>query len=93
MTRPTPIFFKQFFILTNLYQHAKNQTFSLICSRDIVNSKILQSYWQITFGQYFRQQNFPKYEICQGMQELIPSQKANQYLSGINQCLTDTSRF
>ena len=33
----------------NLHQYAKNQAFSLFCSRDIVNLKILQSDWSKVF--------------------------------------------
>ena len=33
----------------NLHQYAKNQAFSLFCSRDIVNLKILQSDWLKVF--------------------------------------------
>ena len=43
MTLPIPMFFNQLFILMNFHQHAKNQTFSSFCSRDIVDLKILQS--------------------------------------------------
>ena len=36
-----PIFLNQLLFSINLYQHAKNQAFSLFCSRDIVDLKIL----------------------------------------------------
>ena len=49
LTMPTPIFFNQLFILTNLHQHAKNQTISRFCSRDVVDLKILQYDWPRAF--------------------------------------------
>ena len=52
----------------NLYQRAQNQTFSLFCSTDLVDLKILLSVRQEYFGPYFRNQNFPKYEICPSTQ-------------------------
>ena len=42
----------------NLQQHAKSQTFSSFCSRDLLNLKI-----QEHFGPYLRNQDFSKYEI------------------------------
>ena len=38
---PMPIFFNQLLISMNLHQYPKNQVFSSVCSRDIVNLKIL----------------------------------------------------
>ena len=40
LTTPTAIFFNQFLICTNLYEHSKNQVFSSFCSR--VDLKILR---------------------------------------------------
>ena len=52
MTMPIQIFFNQFLVLMNMYQHAKNQAFS-IYFRDIFDLKILQSdspraFWAIS---------------------------------------------
>ena len=49
MTIPNSIFFNQLLVSMNLYQHAKNQTFSSFCPRDIVALNILQSDWPKTF--------------------------------------------
>ena len=57
-TTPTPIFFSQLLISMNLYEHAKNQTFSLICSRDIVDLKILQPDWSRAFWLISQEQDF-----------------------------------
>ena len=43
LTMPTPNVFDQFLIYVDLYEHAKNQAISLICSGDMVDSKILRS--------------------------------------------------
>ena len=43
------IFFSQLLISMNLYQYAKNKTFPLFCSRDVVDLKILQSDWPRVF--------------------------------------------
>ena len=42
---PIQKIFDQLLSYVNLYQHAKNQAISLICSRDMVNENILQSDW------------------------------------------------
>ena len=41
--------FDQILIFVNLYQHAKNEAMSLICSGEVVHLKILQSDWLIAF--------------------------------------------
>ena len=46
---PTPILSNQLLTSINLYQHAKIQTFSSMCSGDTVNLKMLQSYWPRAF--------------------------------------------
>ena len=69
MTTPTPIFFNQLLISMNLYEHAKNQPVSSYCSREIVDLKILQYDWPRAFWSI--SQNFPKYEICPRIQQLI----------------------
>ena len=58
MTKPTTIFFIQLLISMNLYQHAKNQAFSLFCSRDIVGLKILQSDWSRAFWPIYQEPEF-----------------------------------
>ena len=52
----------------NLYQHAKHQVISLIVSGEIVDLKILQSDWLSAFSQI---QDFPKYKMCAGTQQMI----------------------
>ena len=42
LTTPTPKILKQLLILMNLYQHAKNEAVSLLCSGEIVDLKILE---------------------------------------------------
>ena len=37
LATPIPNFFDQLFIYVNLYQYAKNQAISLICSEDMVD--------------------------------------------------------
>ena len=68
---PTQSIFDQLLVLVNLYQDAKNQPISLICSGDMVDKKILQSDWLRTFTPYLRNKNFSKYEICAGIQPII----------------------
>ena len=55
---PTQIFFNQLLISINLYQHAKNQAFSSLCSGDIVNLKILQSDWSRAFWPISQEPDF-----------------------------------
>ena len=57
MKTPISIFFNNLLISVNLYQHAKNQTFSSFCSRDIVDLKILQSDWPKTFWHISQEPN------------------------------------
>ena len=42
---PNQKIFKQLLKFVDLHQHAKNETVQSICSREIVNLKILQSDW------------------------------------------------
>ena len=42
---PIQKIFDQLLSYVNLYQYAKNQAISLICSRDMVDENILQSDW------------------------------------------------
>ena len=48
---PTKIFLNQPLIFMTLYEHAKNQTILLCCSRDIVDLKIPQYFglWNYVF--------------------------------------------
>ena len=48
----------QFLIFVNLYQHAKNEAVSSICSREIVDLKILQSDWLTAFWSTSQEQDF-----------------------------------
>ena len=49
-------------VLANLYQDAKNQAISSICSEKIVDLKILHSDWL---------RGFPKYGIFEGTHQII----------------------
>ena len=58
----------------NLYQHAKNQTFSSFYSRDIVDLKFLQSdwppaFWAISHESDFSQNSYLS-QICISMKEI-----------------------
>ena len=57
MTTSTLIFFNQFLISMNLYQHAKNQVFLSFCS-----AILLTGHEHV--GLYLWNQTFHKYEIC-----------------------------
>ena len=64
----------QLLVYVNLYQHAKNLVISQICSRDMVEWKILQSDWLTTswpISQVSRKIFFSKYGICAGKQDII----------------------
>ena len=65
MTTSTLIFFNQFLISMNLYQHAKNQVFLSFCSGNVwfKNPAFLLTGHE-HFGLYLRNQNIHKYEIC-----------------------------
>ena len=56
-----PNILNQLFISMNLYQYAKNQTISSLCSGDIVDLKTLPAHWPVTFGTFFKNQNFPRF--------------------------------
>ena len=56
----------------NLYQHAKNQAFSLFCSRNIVDLKILQfdsprAFWSISQEPEFSQMR----DLCKNISNNI----------------------
>ena len=56
----------------NLYQYAKNQTFSLFCSRDIVNLKTLQSDWSRAFWPISREPEFSQvWDLCKNTANTI----------------------
>ena len=62
---PTPIFFNQLLISMNLYENAKHQAFSLFCSRDIVDLKILQSGWLRAFWPISQEPDFSQVQdLC-----------------------------
>ena len=48
-------FLEPLLIHVNLYQQAKNQTISKICSGDMIDQKILQSDWLRTFWHVFQE--------------------------------------
>ena len=68
---PTPTLFIQVLISMNLYQHANNQVFSLFCSRDIFDLKMLWSDWSRAFWPISQEPEFTKYGICPSVQQLI----------------------
>ena len=68
---PTPIFFDQLLISMNLDQNSKNQAFSLFCSRDTIDLKIMQSDWQRAFWHISQEPGFSQYGICARIQQLI----------------------
>ena len=52
-------------IYVNLYQHAKNQVISLICSGDMADLKILQSDWLRTFWLVSQEPEFSQiWDLC-----------------------------
>ena len=53
----------------HLYRHAKDLAFSSFCSRDIWLKNL--AIWLVKSYLMERNQNFPKYEIYSGMQQLI----------------------
>ena len=55
---PNQKFFNQLLIFVNLYQHAKNEAVSSICSIEIVDLKILLSHWQRAFWLISQKQDF-----------------------------------
>ena len=58
--------FHQLLIFRNLYQHARNHTFSSHCSTDIVDSKIIQSNWSRAFWPISQEPHFlPKMAFAQ----------------------------
>ena len=62
--------FNQLLIFASLYQHAKNEVVSPICSGQIVHLKIMLSDWE-HFGLYIRNKIFSKYRICAGTQQIV----------------------
>ena len=57
--------FKQTLIVMNLNQHAKNQAFSPLCSRDISDLKIVQSDWQKSILVHVSGTNFSHiWDLC-----------------------------
>ena len=65
LTMPTTFFFNQLLISINLYQHAKTQAFSSLRSRDIINSKILQSDWLRWFWPISPEPDFSQvWDLC-----------------------------
>ena len=57
-TMPVQNFFDQLLIFANLHQHAKNESFSLICSGEIVDLKILESDWLRASWSISQEQDF-----------------------------------
>ena len=57
--------FDQLLIYVNLYQHAKYQATSSICSGDLDHSKILQSDWLRAFWPIFQEPKFSQiWDLC-----------------------------
>ena len=65
LTMPNKNIFDQLFIFVNLYQNAKNEAVSLICSVVMVN--LLREH----FNLYLRNTSLPKQRICAGTQQII----------------------
>ena len=62
---PTQNIFDQLLAYVNLYQHAQNQAISLICSGDMIDTKILQFDWLRTFRPISQEQNFSQtWDLC-----------------------------
>ena len=66
-TGHTQKIFDQLLIYVNLYKHAKNQANSLIW---LIKKPCNLIGWE-HFGPYLRNQNFPKYGICAGTQQIL----------------------
>ena len=49
----------------------KNEAISSICSREIVDLKILKSNWLRAFWPISQEQDFSQYRICAGTQQII----------------------
>ena len=58
----------QLLIFVNLYQHAKTEVISSICSGEIVDLKILQSDWMRAIWPISQKHDFSQYRICAGTQ-------------------------
>ena len=63
--------FDQLLIFVILYQDAKNYIVSLICSGEMVDLKVLEFDWLRPFWLISQKQDFPKYRICTGTQQII----------------------
>ena len=62
---PTQTFFDELLIYVNLYRHAKTQAISLICSRDMIDQKILQSDWLRLIWPISQQRKFSQiWDLC-----------------------------
>ena len=55
----------------NLYQHAKDEAVSSPCSGEIVDLKILEYHWLRAFWSISQKQDFSKYRICAGTQQIV----------------------
>ena len=55
----------------NFYQNAKIEAVSSICPGEIVDLKILQSYWVKAFWPISQKQDFAQYRIFAGTQQII----------------------
>ena len=71
LTMPNQKNFNQLLILMNLYQHSKNEAASSICSEEIVDLEVLQSDWLKAFWPISQEQDFFRYRICAGTQQII----------------------
>ena len=50
----------QILIFVNLYQHAKNDAVSSICSGEMIDLKILQTEWLVAFWLLSQEQDFSR---------------------------------
>ena len=67
----TPMVFKQTLIVMNLNQHTKNQAFSPLCSRDIVDFKSYNLIGKREFCYIPQEPIFPIYETCARIQQIM----------------------
>ena len=62
LTMPHQKLFNQLLIFVNLYQHAKNEAVSYICSEEMLHLKISQSEWLQAFWPISQEQHFSQIE-------------------------------
>ena len=71
LVMPNHKIFNRLLISVNLYEHAKKEAISSICSGEIVDLKILQSDWLRAFWPTSQEKIFPKNCIFAETQQTI----------------------